>query len=106
MAINTKHLCCITLDQSKCLPEYLHAFFLYHPESKKYLSQTTKGAIMGGLNMEIIRRLPLKLPPLTIQEEYVRRLGKIAQARAWVSSGETLADELFNSIQSRAFVQS
>jgi type I restriction enzyme, S subunit len=66
-AINTKHLCCITLDHSQCLPEFLHLYFLHAPRAKAFLAMYAKGAIMAGLNMGLIQDLPVLLPPLDVQ---------------------------------------
>ena len=71
-AINTKHLCCITLDRDQCLPDYLHIYFLHAPQSQEYLAKHSKGAIMAGLNMGLIQDLPVFLPPVKMQEEIVR----------------------------------
>lgn len=103
LAINTKHLCCITLDQRCCLPVFLHSYFLHHPVAKQYLRQTAKGAVMDGLNMGIIRRLPLKLPPLTLQEEYVRRISIIESITIAHSKSTSAFDSFFESLQHRAF---
>lgn len=44
VAINTKHLCCITLNHNVCIPEFLHSYFLMHPVSRVYLQKTAKGS--------------------------------------------------------------
>ncbi|KAF0661145.1 hypothetical protein L244_32180, partial [Salmonella enterica subsp. enterica serovar Worthington str. BCH-3194] len=70
-AINTKHLCCISLDKSKCIPEFLHSYFLTHPLAKEYLAKHSKGAIMDGLNMGVIKHMPFPEFSLEQQCEFV-----------------------------------
>lgn len=79
-AINTKHLCCITLDRDQCLPDYLHIYFLHAPQSQEYLAKHAKGAIMAGLNMGIIQDLPVFLPPVQTQEEIIRISSMLREA--------------------------
>jgi type I restriction enzyme S subunit len=103
LAINTKHLCCVTLDQSKCLPVFLHAYFLHHPVAKKYLNQTATGAIMSGLNMGIIKEMPLLLPPMDQQREFARCMVVVAKLKAAQRASLTALDSLFAALQHRAF---
>jgi type I restriction enzyme S subunit len=102
-AINTKHLCCITLDGEKCIPEYLYYYFLYHPEATKHLARQSKGAIMQGLNMGIIKDLPVVLPPISIQAEFARRIQGMSAEKAKIDAAKSAAEALFTSLQHRAF---
>lgn len=77
LAINTKHLCCITLDRDRCLPEFLHGYFLHDPRARQYLHEHAKGSIMAGLNMGIISELPVRLPSLAQQAEIVERFDSL-----------------------------
>jgi type I restriction enzyme, S subunit len=73
LAINTKHLCCITLDRSRCLPEYLHLYFLHDPTAREYLTAQAKGSIMAGQNMGFISELPVRLPAIEQQNAIIDR---------------------------------
>jgi type I restriction enzyme S subunit len=102
-AINTKHLCCITLDRTKCIPVFLHAYFLRHPIANRYLEQKAKGAIMAGLNMGIIKELPIPCAPIALQEAFAEKLAEVARIRASQRGHETTLDAAFGSLQHRVF---
>jgi len=103
VAINTKHLCCITLDQSRCLPEFLHSYFLMYPDARRYLSRTAKGAIMDGLNMAIIKGLPVTLPPIGLQQAFVDRIRAVRVAKVTHTAHLAELDALFATLQHLAF---
>lgn len=102
-AINTKHICAITVDSGRINPEFLRATFLWHPESRGHLRRQTKGSIMDGLNMGIIKAMPIPLPALARQEEFADRLRAIDQRHTATRSALAADDELFASLQARAF---
>lgn len=102
-AINTKHLCCITLDLERCLPVFLHAYFLNDPAATSHLRKNTKGAIMSGLNMGIIKSLPVRLPPIDVQRQFTSFAAALDEQEKRQRSHLAHLDTLFASLQSRAF---
>lgn len=104
-AINTKHLCCITLDQARCLPVYLHGAFLHHPHIRHQLNVATKGAIMEGLNMEIIKDLRIPFPPVPLQQRFADLVRRHEQLRATQRESLRQAEHLFQSLLHRAFAE-
>lgn len=106
-AINTKHLCCITLDKRVCVPDFLHAYFLHHPTSLEFLKSQAKGSIMAGLNMGIIKELPVWLPDLDKQQEVVRQVNgldeELLRLKAIYERKNSVLNELKQSLLQRAF---
>ncbi len=102
-AINTKHICAITPSPELVHAQFLRAAFLWHPEARRHLRQQTKGSIMDGLNMGIIKAMPVPVPPLPLQREFAGKVAAINERRAAVERALALDEELFASLQSRAF---
>jgi type I restriction enzyme S subunit len=103
IAINTKHICAITPNPSRLHPTFLRAAFLWHPESLAHLRRQTKGSIMDGLNMGIIKSMPIPVPPLSAQHEFAEKAEHVAINRGIMSRAANADDDLFASLQSRAF---
>lgn len=101
--INTKHICAITTDRARMLPEFLRAAFLWHPEVRQSLRQQTKGAIMAGLNMGIIRNLPLPTPEMSQQRAWSEFTSEINNLREKLLEQELLNRELHQTLATRAF---
>jgi type I restriction enzyme S subunit len=101
--INTKHLCCITLDQNRCLPIYLHGAFLFHPFVSHQRGVAIKGAIMNGLNMEIIKGLRIPLPPLRLQQKFAALVERVEHLRAVQREALRQAEHLFASLLHHTF---
>ncbi len=101
-AINTKHLCCVTLDQSRCLPEFLWAALRFHPAVLHDLG-ATHGAVMPGLNMGKIKASQVPVPPLELQEQFVDRKAAVERHESWSLRSANVLDVLFASLQQRAF---
>ena len=103
IAVNTKHLCCITLNHSKCLPVFLHAYFLLHPIARRYLAQKAKGAIMAGLNMRILREMPVPRVPIGLQQEFADIVSSVNREKRVQRQAVAEAEALLASLQHRAF---
>ena len=85
------------------LSEFLRAAFLWHPEVRQSLRQQTKGAIMAGLNMGIIRNLPLPAPEMSQQRAWSEFTSEINKLREKLLEQELLSRELHQTLATRAF---
>lgn len=58
---------------------------------------------MDGLNMGIIKEMPIPLPPLALQNRYANLMRKLSDVRAGSRRSALELDALFCSLQHRAF---
>ena len=102
-AINTKHLACITLDRDQANPYFLSCAFQIHPVIRTQLQKQSKGAIMDGLNLTIIKRLSFSLPPIDLQEQFVDFYNQIDKSKAAVQQALDKTQQLFDSLMQQYF---
>ena len=103
LAINTKHLCCITLDRERCLPSYLWAAFRFDPSLRRQLGATARGAVMPGLNMTLIKEATVSLPPIDDQRRFDDFLRAAETHRRRLETSSSCLDSLFAALQQDVF---
>ena len=103
LAINSKHLAAITLDRRKVDP----AFVAYNLHSNaKVVSQIAsngRGAIMTGLNLGLIRKIELKIPPLSLQNHFAQIVTEIESQKQQAQAALAESEELFQSLLATYF---
>lgn len=76
VCISTKHLCTLSLDQTEMRPSYLWACLRWDPEVRAQTQRESKGAIMEGWNMGIVKGLMVSKPPMEVQLKFEKLLAR------------------------------
>lgn len=103
VAINTKHLACISLDPEKCNPYYLAYSIHSNPYISYQMKAREKGAIMAGLNLTIIKELKLKDAPIELQNQFEAIYHNIQFQKETLNLFKIELEHLYNSLLQDAF---
>jgi type I restriction enzyme S subunit len=97
------HLFRVRPDPNRCLPAFLSSTICRSGTFQAQLKKLARGAIMSGLNTSLLRKVKFLLPPVDMQERYLRVVEAVeGKKRLLVHSGKK-NDELFKSLQQDAF---
>ncbi|EPY6470571.1 restriction endonuclease subunit S [Clostridium sporogenes] len=102
-AINTKHLACITLNKLIANPYFISYCIHGHPYVINQLKNESKGAIMDGLNLTIIRSIKIPLPPIEVQESFVHFMNQVDKLKFEMEKSLKELEDNFNSLMQKAF---
>jgi type I restriction enzyme S subunit len=103
LCINSKHLAAITLDKKIANPYFVAFAFHSHPLIVRQMSNNVKGAIMDGLNLTIIRRIKLRLPPIELQNKFGETFEKTEALKIQYQQSLRELENLYGSLSQRAF---
>ena len=103
IAINTKHLVALSLNQELANPEFIAYSLRENPQILSQLKKKAKGAIMDGLNLTIIKNLKIILPPIQLQDKFSMIFKKIENTKITYEDSLIELNKLFESVSQKAF---
>lgn len=103
LSINTKHLACITLDETKCNPYYLAYSIHSNPFIAFQMKARNRGAIMEGLNLGIIKTLKLKNAPISLQNRFEELYSSTREKQTLLKRSESETQVLLNALLQKVF---
>jgi len=101
--IHQNHVFRVRLDRDHVLPEFFVHFLQTQSAKGYFLRCAKKTTNLASINMTQLRGLPVPLPPLELQSQFVSELGlidKIAQRQLLAARA---SDEAFTALVQRAF---
>jgi type I restriction enzyme S subunit len=101
-AIFECHLIRISPDKSRITPAFLN-FVLRMPNQRQKLFKYAKTVTMSTIDQYGLKQITVPVPPLARQNSFIERLQKLEQLHAQSSQELSRSEELFASLQNRAF---
>ena len=101
--IHQNHIFRVRLDESVVLPEFF-AEYLQHQRSKRYFLGCAKQTTgIASINMTQLRALPVLIPPLSKQEEFVLFKPQVDKSKVAVQKALDETQLLFDSLMQEYF---
>ena len=101
--IHQNHIFRVRLDESMILPEFF-AEYLQHQRSKRYFLGCAKQTTgIASINMTQLRALPVLMPPLSKQEEFVLFKAQVDKSKVAVQKALDETQLLFDSLMQEYF---
>lgn len=97
-----QHLTCIRLDRNAMEPLYV-AYFMESPAGKEQFISKNQNAVKAGLNFNSINTLRLIVPPLTIQQSFLRFVTQVDKSKFAVQKALAETQLLFDSLMQQYF---
>lgn len=103
LAINTKHLAAITLND-KLVNSLFFAYSIHsNPDILKQFKSKGRGAIMDGLNLRIIKQTKLRRPPVELQNHFATIVEKVEKIKEQNQQSLTELENLYGAVSQKAF---
>ena len=101
--IHQNHIFRVRLDESMMRPEFF-AEYLQHQRSKRYFLGCAKQTTgIASINMTQLRALPVLMPPLSRQEEFVLFKAQVNKSKVAVQKSLDETQLLFDSLMQKYF---
>ena len=101
--IHQNHIFRVRLDEPMILPEFF-AEYLQHQRSKRYFLGCAKQTTgIASINMTQLRALPVLMPPLSKQEEFVLFKAQVDKSKIEVQKALDETQQLFDSLMQQYF---
>ena len=76
---------------------------LQRAEFKKHIFKNGRGANIQNINQELLNKIEIQIPPLSLQTEFANRIAKIEEQKKLAQEELAKSEELFQSLLQRAF---
>lgn len=97
-----QHLALIRPEQKIVNPVYL-ASFLESKGGKTQFAKANKAAVKAGLNFDDIKSVEVLMPPIQLQESFLRRIKGIEKQQEYILNSLNRTESLFASLMQNAF---
>lgn len=104
VCLHQNHVFRVRVNESAGVRSEYLASFMSSRAARSYFRRAAKQTTgIASINMTQLKALPVRIPDLVSQDRFIDRLGEVAVQRASLSVGLAAANELFASLQARAF---